>query len=269
MLRAAGLTHERSAEQRGNYSEADASFAVFQMLNALDYLHRINIVHRDLKPENLLYADNTERADLKVGRVFLSLFVSVSCDCHPILQLADFGLAAVTQGSATLQTMCGTPGYVAPEVGPLSISLRFVTTMLSPQVLLGKPYGAPVDEYAVGVILYILLSGMEPFYEEDDQRMFRRIMRGQWDFSVRRARLRCAVVRSSRLGHPGAHLEDHQRERQGSHPQAHVSESRTTADGITGSGALLGQGVAAAKPVFVMVDALNCVCRETARRVST
>jgi hypothetical protein len=90
--------------------------------------------------------------------------------------------------------------------------------------------------------------------------MFRRIMRGQWDFSVRRARLRCAVVRSSRLGHPGAHLEDHQRERQGSHPQAHVSESRTTADGITGSGALLGQGVAAAKPVFVMVDVLNRVC---------
>jgi serine/threonine protein kinase len=131
MLRAAVLTHERSAEQRGNYSEADASFAVFQMLNALDYLHRINIVHRDLKPENLLYADNTERADLKVGRVFLSLLASVSCDCHPILQLADFGLAAVTQGSATLQTMCGTPGYVAPEVGPLSISLRFVTNALS------------------------------------------------------------------------------------------------------------------------------------------
>lgn len=64
-----------------------------------------------------------------------------------------------------MQTVCGTPGYCAPEV------------------LLGKEYGAGVDLWAVGVILYIMLSGFEPFYEEaGDQAMFQRILKCEYDF---------------------------------------------------------------------------------------
>ncbi|XP_039257436.2 calcium/calmodulin-dependent protein kinase type IV-like [Styela clava] len=130
--------------ERGYYSELDAAHVVRQALEAVAYIHDNNIVHRDLKPENLLYSDETDNAALMV---------------------ADFGLSKINQNNLQLKTVCGTPGYVAPEV------------------LLGKKYGSAVDMWAIGVITYILLCGYEPFYDErGDKAMFRKVLKGEFEF---------------------------------------------------------------------------------------
>ena len=78
-----------------HYSEERAAHAFAQMAEAIGHCHAHGIVHRDLKPENLLYK---------------------APEPDETLKLADFGLAAVLSDSSMLQTACGTPGYVAPEI---------------------------------------------------------------------------------------------------------------------------------------------------------
>ncbi|KAL9986398.1 hypothetical protein ACROYT_G000541 [Oculina patagonica] len=141
-----GELFERIVE-RGYYSEKDAAEAVRQICDALKYVHNHHppIIHRDLKPENLLYADDKDTAALKI---------------------ADFGLSKMLYGEqGNTNTVCGTPGYCAPEV------------------LLGKSYDTQIDMWAVGVIAYILLCGFEPFYDErGDQAMFQRILKCDYEF---------------------------------------------------------------------------------------
>jgi calcium/calmodulin-dependent protein kinase I len=128
--------------ERGSYTEKDASECVKQILIAVDYLHDLGIVHRDLKPENLLYQDETPESQLMIS---------------------DFGLSKM-EGTDSMATACGTPGYVAPEV------------------LMGKHYGKEVDCWSIGVIAYILLCGYPPFYDENDATLFAQIMRGEYEF---------------------------------------------------------------------------------------
>jgi len=101
------------------------------------------IVHRDLKPENLLLS-------------------SKQADAH--LKLADFGLSKVMEAAAVLETQCGTPGYVAPEV------------------LMGEGYDEKVDIWSIGVIMYILLCGFPPFYAPNNQQLFEKIQKGDFQF---------------------------------------------------------------------------------------
>ncbi|CAH2297184.1 calcium calmodulin-dependent kinase type IV [Pelobates cultripes] len=130
--------------EKGYYSERDAADAVKQILEAVAYLHENGIVHRDLKPENLLYATPAPDACLKI---------------------ADFGLSKIVDDQVTMKTVCGTPGYCAPEI------------------LRGCAYGPEVDMWSVGIITYILLCGFEPFYDErGDQYMFKRILNCHYDF---------------------------------------------------------------------------------------
>jgi len=140
-----GELFERIVE-RGYYSERDAAVALKQICDALAYVHNHHpvIIHRDLKPENLLYLNESEDAPLKI---------------------ADFGLSKMLYGDDNTATVCGTPGYCAPEV------------------LMGKAYGTQIDMWAVGVIAYILLCGFEPFYDErGDQAMFQRILKCDYEF---------------------------------------------------------------------------------------
>ncbi|XP_037105343.1 calcium/calmodulin-dependent protein kinase type IV isoform X1 [Syngnathus acus] len=130
--------------ERGYYSERDAAHVIKQILEAVAYLHENGVVHRDLKPENLLYAD-------------LSL--------HAPLKIADFGLSKIIDERVTMKTVCGTPGYCAPEI------------------LRGNAYGPEVDMWSVGVILYILLCGFEPFFDaRGDQYMYTRILNCDYEF---------------------------------------------------------------------------------------
>ncbi|XP_034712321.1 calcium/calmodulin-dependent protein kinase type II delta 1 chain isoform X11 [Etheostoma cragini] len=129
---------------REYYSEADASHCIQQILESVNQCHVNGIVHRDLKPENLLLASKLKGAAVK---------------------LADFGLAIEVQGEQQAWFgFAGTPGY------------------LSPEVLRKDPYGKPVDMWACGVILYILLVGYPPFWDEDQHRLYQQIKAGAYDF---------------------------------------------------------------------------------------
>ncbi|KAM8806002.1 calcium/calmodulin-dependent protein kinase type II subunit gamma isoform 2-T2 [Eudromia elegans] len=129
---------------REYYSEADASHCIHQILESVNHIHQHDIVHRDLKPENLLLASKCKGAAVK---------------------LADFGLAIEVQGEQQAWFgFAGTPGY------------------LSPEVLRKDPYGKPVDIWACGVILYILLVGYPPFWDEDQHKLYQQIKAGAYDF---------------------------------------------------------------------------------------
>jgi serine/threonine protein kinase len=130
--------------EKGNYSEKDAAHVINTLCGALEYLHARGIVHRDLKPENILLASKADDAPIKV---------------------ADFGLARMIKKGDMMKTACGTPGYVAPEV------------------LQNKGYSSgAVDMWSTGVILYILLCGFPPFYEEELPALFDQILKGRYDF---------------------------------------------------------------------------------------
>uniref|UniRef100_G3QBB6 Serine/threonine-protein kinase DCLK2 n=1 Tax=Gasterosteus aculeatus aculeatus TaxID=481459 RepID=G3QBB6_GASAC len=128
------------------YTERDASGMLYNLANAIKYLHCLNIVHRDIKPENLLVYEHG--------------------DGSKSLKLGDFGLATVVDGP--LYTVCGTPTYVAPEI------------------ISETGYGLKVDIWAAGVITYILLCGFPPFRgsSDDQEVLFDQILMGQLEFPL-------------------------------------------------------------------------------------
>ncbi|TMS23634.1 hypothetical protein E3U43_008940 [Larimichthys crocea] len=144
------LKHPNIVRLHDSISEEGFHYLVFdlhciqQILESVHHCHVNGIVHRDLKPENLLLASKLKGAAVK---------------------LADFGLAIEVQGDQQAWFgFAGTPGY------------------LSPEVLRKDPYGKPVDMWACGVILYILLVGYPPFWDEDQHRLYQQIKAGAYDF---------------------------------------------------------------------------------------
>jgi serine/threonine protein kinase len=141
-LMAGGELFDRIVD-KDHYSEKEAKKAMYDILVAIQYTHQQNIVHRDLKPENILYA---------------------TADDNSTLKLADFGLAMMLDPNELMNSQCGTPGYVAPEV------------------LMGHFYGKEVDMWSVGVILYILLCGFPPFYDENNEELYKMIVNARIEF---------------------------------------------------------------------------------------
>ncbi|KAJ7213007.1 kinase-like domain-containing protein [Mycena pura] len=124
--------------QRNGLNEAMSKHIIYQLCQALAYIHGKGITHRDLKPENVL----------------------LTKDDPPIVKVADFGLAKIVDSMTMLKTMCGTPSYLAPEV---------VTQQNN------GGYDSLVDSWSVGVILFSIfrrLSNTTPFLENslDDLR---------------------------------------------------------------------------------------------------
>ncbi|KFQ60039.1 Calcium/calmodulin-dependent protein kinase type II subunit gamma, partial [Pelecanus crispus] len=135
--------HDSISEEGFHYLVFDLH-CIHQILESVNHIHQHDIVHRDLKPENLLLASKCKGAAVK---------------------LADFGLAIEVQGEQQAWFgFAGTPGY------------------LSPEVLRKDPYGKPVDIWACGVILYILLVGYPPFWDEDQHKLYQQIKAGAYDF---------------------------------------------------------------------------------------
>ncbi|KAJ8660352.1 hypothetical protein O0I10_003809 [Lichtheimia ornata] len=132
--------------QEKSLSERATRFLFLQLFSAIRFLHNKNIVHRDLKPENVLIVDK-EKLHVKV---------------------TDFGLAKIKPTDEKLQSQCGTPNYVAPEVlNPTSI----------------RSYGKECDMWSLGVMLYICLCGFPPFNEEfEPPSMKDQIRLGLYDF---------------------------------------------------------------------------------------
>ncbi|KAM9328138.1 calcium/calmodulin-dependent protein kinase type 1D isoform 2-T2 [Pholidichthys leucotaenia] len=131
--------------EKGFYTEKDASTLIRQVLDAVNYLHKMGIVHRDLKPENLLYFNAQDESKIMIS---------------------DFGLSKMEGSGDVMSTACGTPGYVAPEV------------------LAQKPYSKAVDCWSIGVIAYILLCGYPPFYDENDSKLFEQILKADYEFDA-------------------------------------------------------------------------------------
>ncbi|KAG5644842.1 hypothetical protein DXG03_007569 [Asterophora parasitica] len=130
---------------KGNYYEADAADLVRTIFQAVKYIHDSGIVHRDLKPENLLFRTQAEEADIMI---------------------ADFGLSRVMEAEKLnmLTEICGTPGYMAPEI--------FKKT----------GHGKPVDIWAMGVVTYFLLAGYTPFDRDSSQLEMEAIIAGDYKF---------------------------------------------------------------------------------------
>lgn len=121
---------------------------ITNLLQALAYLHSNYICHRDIKPENLL--------------------VSSKRNNQRFLKLADFGLAVEILPGQRLYEVCGSPIYVAPEI------------------IAEAGYNFKVDNWATGVIAYILLCGYPPFSSDDsdnDDELFVLILQGNYEFS--------------------------------------------------------------------------------------
>ncbi|XP_065190108.1 phosphorylase b kinase gamma catalytic chain, skeletal muscle/heart isoform-like isoform X2 [Sycon ciliatum] len=130
------------------FSEMRSRMVMKQLLLAIEHIHSLNIVHRDVKPENILLGENFN------------------------VRLSDFGFAAVIPNDTSLRELCGTPGYMAPEV------LKCATY---PDA---QGYGRPVDMWACGVILYTMLVGFPPFWHRKQMLMLRLIMDGKYSFAA-------------------------------------------------------------------------------------
>ncbi|GFZ16434.1 calcium-dependent protein kinase 6 [Actinidia rufa] len=128
---------------KGHYSERAAAVLFRQIVTVVHNCHSMGVMHRDLKPENFLFLSTDEDSPLKA---------------------TDFGLSVFYKPGYVFKDLVGSAYYVAPEV-------------------LRRHYGAEADIWSAGVILYILLSGVPPFWGENEQGIFDAILRGNLDFA--------------------------------------------------------------------------------------
>ncbi|KAK9692336.1 hypothetical protein RND81_09G257300 [Saponaria officinalis] len=127
---------------RGHYTERAAALVTKTIVEVVQMCHRQGVMHRDLKPENFLFANKKENSPLKA---------------------IDFGLSVFFTPGERFSEIVGSPYYMAPEV-------------------LKRNYGPEVDVWSAGVILYILLCGVPPFWAETEQGVAQAIIRSVVDF---------------------------------------------------------------------------------------
>ncbi|GAB4834493.1 Calcium-dependent protein kinase 3 [Ancistrocladus abbreviatus] len=128
---------------KGHYSEREAAKLFRQIVTVVHNCHSMGVIHRDLKPENFLFLSKDDNSPLKA---------------------TDFGLSVFFKSGDMFKDLVGSAYYVAPEV-------------------LRRSYSSKADIWSAGVILYILLSGLPPFWGENEQGIFDSILQGNLDFS--------------------------------------------------------------------------------------
>ncbi|RCV46744.1 hypothetical protein SETIT_9G555600v2 [Setaria italica] len=129
-------------QEKGHYSEQKAAELIRIIVSIVAMCHSLGVMHRDLKPENFLLLDKED--DLSIKAI-------------------DFGLSVFFKPCQVFTELVGSPYYVAPEV-------------------LHKRYGPEADVWSAGVILYVLLSGVPPFWAETQQGIFDAVLKGHIDF---------------------------------------------------------------------------------------
>ena len=121
------------------FSLDKAQFFAGQIIFVFEYLHSKNIIYRNLKPENILINKNG------------------------YIKISDFELAKTIEDRT--YTMCGTPGYMAPEI------------------ILNKGYGLSADWWAFGILLYEMICGVDPFADDEPMKIYENILKGKIEFS--------------------------------------------------------------------------------------
>ncbi|XP_002739098.1 serine/threonine-protein kinase 33-like [Saccoglossus kowalevskii] len=135
--------------ERQCFTEDDTRIVIKRLASAISYLHKHDIVHRDIKLENILLSSDPKCPED-------NLFIKVT----------DFGLSVVKGNvNSALQTFCGTPIYMAPEV------------------IKGHPYTQQCDVWSMGIIAYTLMCGSPPFTGNDEDSLYDNIKKGELDFS--------------------------------------------------------------------------------------
>lgn len=129
---------------KGHYTERDAASLIRTIVAVVAHCHQMNVIHRDLKPENFLLQDAAEEAPVKA---------------------TDFGLSVFFKDGQEFSDIVGSAYYVAPEV-------------------LRRRYGKEADIWSCGVMLYILLCGMPPFYGDSEQQIFESVIKAPLDFTT-------------------------------------------------------------------------------------
>ncbi|XP_071698679.1 calcium-dependent protein kinase 26-like [Rutidosis leptorrhynchoides] len=129
--------------KKGHFSERKAGDIIRTIVGVIETCHSLGVMHRDLKPENFMFVNDHEDSPLKA---------------------IDFGLSVFFKPGETFNDVVGSPYYVAPEV-------------------LLKNYGPQAEIWSAGVILYILLCGVPPFWGETESEIFEEVLRGKLDFS--------------------------------------------------------------------------------------
>ncbi|QSZ37635.1 hypothetical protein DSL72_008734 [Monilinia vaccinii-corymbosi] len=155
------------------FSEDLSRHVITQVAQALHYLHEVQgVVHRDIKPENILFEpietiptkNPKPRSAEDEEKVDEGEFIrGVGSGGIGRIKIADFGLSKVVWDSQTM-TPCGTVGYTAPEI------------------VKDERYSKSVDMWAMGCVLYTLLCGFPPFYDESIAVLTEKVARGQYTF---------------------------------------------------------------------------------------
>ena len=127
--------------EKGHYSEAAAASTTRTIVNVIEACHTLGVMHRDLKPENFLLLNKRDDSPLKA---------------------TDFGLSTFFTPGEVYKEVVGSAFYVAPEV-------------------LRRKYGPESDIWSAGVIVYILLSGVPPFWAETENGIFAEVLKAKVD----------------------------------------------------------------------------------------
>ncbi|KAF5094404.1 hypothetical protein D0Z00_003554 [Geotrichum galactomycetum] len=155
------------------FSEDLARHVIIQVASAIRYLHEeAGVVHRDIKPENLLFHPidfvPSNRVEVKANdeedKEDEGLFMpGIGGGGIGTIKLADFGLSKIIWDQNTM-TPCGTVGYTAPEI------------------VNDQRYSKSVDMWALGCVLYTILCGFPPFYDESVQVLTEKVAKGEYTF---------------------------------------------------------------------------------------
>uniref|UniRef100_A0A3P9LLF0 Myosin light chain kinase, smooth muscle n=1 Tax=Oryzias latipes TaxID=8090 RepID=A0A3P9LLF0_ORYLA len=137
-----GELFERIIDEDFELTEREVIKYMLQIIDGVSFIHKQGIVHLDLKPENIMCINKTGSK----------------------IKLIDFGLARRLENAGTLKVLFGTPEFVAPEV----INYEAISY--------------PTDMWSIGVICYILLSGLSPFMGDSDNETLSNVTSASWDF---------------------------------------------------------------------------------------
>ncbi|XP_076602372.1 myosin light chain kinase, smooth muscle isoform X5 [Chaetodon auriga] len=137
-----GELFERIIDEDFELTEREVIKYMLQIIDGVSFIHKQGIVHLDLKPENIMCVNKNGSK----------------------IKLIDFGLARRLENAGTLKVLFGTPEFVAPEV----INYEAISY--------------PTDMWSIGVICYILLSGLSPFMGDNDNETLSNVTSATWDF---------------------------------------------------------------------------------------